>query len=452
MRRFYVNFIAAVCGVAALSGCAKEVINESMPELNSRLTVITRASDTDDGTSITTPIRLYVFDEEETCVEVQTLAEDVNTLSISLPEGEYGIYAIGGADDDRLTLPSKESAKKNSEIQLKSGKQHDDLMMGHASVALAANKENQLTLGMERKVLLLKSVIIKNVPSTAEAVSISLSPMYESVLLNGNYNGESGRYTIDLTEQGEGVWKLNNPEEYLLPSVGKPTITVEIDQKSYSYTCDEEFIANYKLSIEGEYTETGSGANVQLSGTITGVQWAGDKSIKFKFDENGSQKVEDDGEEDGEDGEEDGEDGEEDEEDEDLPIADTLYDNKYYVLTTNGQSATLLSPTEIQVFINSDVPSNNAEKLSVINNTLKTYETGGKIQQWRLPTLAEAKEIVAKQAAIKAKTTGINNTYGYFYDENGVLKAFKGTSNTFQEQTNIKIANLRPVTTITFQQ
>ena len=443
------NFIAAVCGVATLSGCAKEVINESMPEQNSQLTVITRASDADDGTNITTPIRLYVFDEEETCVEMQTLAEDVNTLSISLPEGEYGIYAIGGADDDRLTLPSKENAKKNSEIQLKSGKQHDDLMMGHASVALAANKENQLTLGMERKVLLLKSVIIKNVPSTAEAVSISLSPMYESVLLNGNYNGESGRYTIGLTEQEEGVWKLTNPEEYLLPSVGKPTISISIDQKSYSYTCDEEFIANYKLSIEGEYTETGSSANVQLSGTITGVQWAGDKSIKFKFDENGSQKVE---EEDGEEEEEDGDEEEDPVVSGNIPAVGDIY-NRCYVLAVEGNSVTLLSSKEVQVFKEITLPSTNEGIVSGINTELQKYEKTEGIEEWRLPNSNEAKKIVAEQTGINATTTLFKNSPGYFYDNNGTIKGFNGTKGIFDGTINAgKNTYLRPVTTITFQQ
>ena len=447
MRRFYVNFIAAVCGVAALSGCAKEVINESMPELNSRLTVITRASDADDGTNITTPIRLYVFDEEKTCVDMQTLDEETNTLSITLPEGDYDVYAIGGAYEERLTLPSKESAKKNSEIQLKNGKQHDDLMMGHASVALAANKENQLTLGMERKVLLLKSVIIKNVPSTASAVSISLSPMYESVLLNGNYNGESGRYETDLTKQGDGVWKLTNPEEYLLPSVDKPTITISIDQKSYSYTCDEEFIANYKLSIEGEYTETGSSANVQLSGTITGVQWAGDKSIKFKFDENGSQKVEDDGEEEEEDGDE-----EEPTIPKGMPKVGDVY-NGCYVLAVEGNKVTLLSPSQKNNIISEDNPPQETLRTK-IDAELANWEKGIS-SNWRLMNITEAEVVYTNSADIKNKGVALSQTTGYFFEyENKICLFTTLRSPTLNGPTGTisKGAYLRPVTTITFQQ
>ena len=442
MRRFYVNFIAAVCGVATLSGCAKEVIYESMPELNSQLTVITRASDADDGTTITTPIRLYVFDEEETCVDMQTLDEETNTLSIALPEGDYDVYAIGGAYEERLTLPSKESAKKNSEIQLKNGKQHDDLMMGHASVALAANKENQLTLGMERMVLLLKSVIIKNVPSTAEAVSISLSPMYESVLLNGNYNGENGRYTIDLTEQGDGVWKLTNPEEYLLPSIGKPTITISIDQKSYSYTCDEEFIANYKLSIEGEYTETGSSANVQLSGTITGVQWAGDKSIKFKFDENGSQKVEDDGEEEEEDGNE-----EEPTIPKGMPAVGNIY-NGCYVLAVEGNSVTILSSTEKDRVINGTDSEDN--KRSAIETELTQWSVEGISTVWRLPNINEVQLIISSYEKISPQ---IQRGKVYMYDKGSKIGGYRVSQSGSSTEDNPAISSfLRPVTTITFQQ
>lgn len=436
------NFIAAVCGVAALSGCAKEVINESMPELNSRLTVITRASDADDGTSITTPIRLYVFDEEETCVDMQTLEEDAGALSISLPEGEYGIYAIGGADDDRLTLPTKESASKSSVIQSQDGKQYDDLMMAHASVELAANKENQLTLGMERKVLLLKSVIIKNVPSTAKAVSISLSPLYESVLLNGNYNGENGRYTIDLTEQEDGVWKLTNPEEYLLPSIGKPTITISIDQKSYSYTCDEEFIANYKLSIEGEYTETGSSTNVQLSGTITGVQWAGDKSIKFKFDENGSQKVEDEDT-----------DEEEEEEEEDpivsgnIPAVGTLY-NGCYVLAVEGNKVTLLSSKEKDHIIDKSDSQEIAK--GKIETELAQWSIEGIPTTWQLPNSNEVQLIINTWQSI---TPNLQRGMTYIYEKDSKLVGYSvSASSTNMNNTPGAGSYLRPVTTITFQQ
>ena len=451
MRRFYVNFIAAVCGVAALSGCAKEVINESMPELNSRLTVITRASDADDGTSITTPIRLYVFDEEEICVDMQTLEEDAGALSISLPEGEYGIYAIGGADDDRLTLPTKESASKSSVIQSRDGKQYDDLMMAHASVELAANKENQLTLGMKRKVLMLKSIVIKNVPSTAMAVSISLAPLYESVLLNGNYNGESGRYTIDLTEQGDGVWKLTNPEEYLLPSVGKPTITISIDQKSYSYTCDEEFIANYKLSIEGEYTETGSSTNVQLSGTITGVQWAGDKSIKFKFDENGSQKVEDDGEEEGGD----------EEEDEpivsgNIPAVGDTY-NGYYVLAVEGNKITLLSREQKQNIVSGTGTITDQEILRTSINAELTKWDKSISADWRLMNFEEAQLIHDNLEDINTKKCGENLYKGlgssYFIEyTKQVCQCFLGSSTVSPTEGGRAAAYLRPVTTIIIQQ
>ena len=284
-----VFLMTALSGVMTLCSCSEEVLNNKS-EGESRLTVVTRADEDSGGTSIAMPVRLYVFDEEGTCVET-SIQEDTGTpFAIELPEGTYEVYAIGGADESRLVLPSREDARQTTAIALKVGQALDDLMAAHAHATLSADGSNTVALNMARKVCLVTDVIIKNVPEGTEAVSVSIAPLYESMLLNGSYQGEGGSCTIDLKKGDEGsdTWKDLAGNRFLMPSVGKPTITVAIGDATYAYTCEEEMAGNYKISIEGTYTGKGGTASIVLSGTITGVTWEGEESIHFNFNEEGS--------------------------------------------------------------------------------------------------------------------------------------------------------------------
>lgn len=48
---------------------------------------------------------------------------------------------------------------------------------------MAYGEENTLTLSLERKVMLIENVSIKNVPSNVIAVNVTISPLYENILL-----------------------------------------------------------------------------------------------------------------------------------------------------------------------------------------------------------------------------------------------------------------------------
>lgn len=48
---------------------------------------------------------------------------------------------------------------------------------------MAYGEENTLTLSLERKVMLIENVSIKNVPSNVIAVNVTISPLYENLLL-----------------------------------------------------------------------------------------------------------------------------------------------------------------------------------------------------------------------------------------------------------------------------
>lgn len=284
-----VFLVTAVSGMMTLCSCGKEVINENSMERNSRLTVLTRSDGEGSEAAIALPVRLYVFNEEGDCIGTQVREAAETPIEMELPKGTYDIVAIGGADEDRLQLPSQENAEMTSVISLRQGQTLGDLMTAHSNITLASESNNTLSLIMERKVCQIVSVAIHNVPEDAEEVSVSISPLYESILLNGSYHGENGTYTFPLKKQdGTNTWKEDSSDLFLLPSVGNATISVSIGDSTYSYDCNAEIASNYKISIEGMYTGPSS---ITLSGTITGTSWAGEESIRFNFNEEGSETV-----------------------------------------------------------------------------------------------------------------------------------------------------------------
>jgi hypothetical protein len=62
-------------------------------------------------------------------------------------------------------------------------------------------------------------------------------------------------------------------------------ITIGGATKTYTYSCSDQLEAGYKINIDGTYTEA---VGVNLTGTITGATWLGERTISFEFDESGS--------------------------------------------------------------------------------------------------------------------------------------------------------------------
>lgn len=438
MRNKISNLVAAICGVMTLVSCAKEVINEKEMVNESRLKVMTRA---EGDAVVKTPIKIYVMNGSEECVATQTLSDESEQLSIDLEAGSYSVYAIGGAEEDRYVLPTQENATKNYAISLQEGKSYDDLMTGKSNVTLTSGGENTLTLGLGRKTILFKSVVIKNVPSEASAVSITISPLSNSLLLNGDFQGETGTCTIDLTKQDDNTtWKLGSNNYYQLPSVGNPTITINIDNKSYSYNCVEALAANYKVNIEGEYTDNSGTATVNLTGTITGATWLGEKTIHFTFDEDGtSQTVTDNTANNNE---------EEPVVPENMPSVGDIY-NGCYVLAVNGNQIRVFASEESNNIANAD--NSQETNLSAINNALNQWSVTGITATWELPNASDVQLIINERSNIINSGLAIWNK-SYLYLNENTLSGYRITS-TIQSTSETVTAGcyVRPVATVTIE-
>ena len=449
------SLIASALAVLGLTACEKtlDVMDDEMSSdfgqvKNSLLQVRTRAGESADEATVAYPVTVYVFAGFE-CRAAQTIGSEGQTLNIPLTEGTYSVYAIGGASVSGYVLPDVSEASVSVPIALREGHEHGDLMTAKANVVLADGEASTVTLGMERRTMLLQSVVMKKIPMAATSVSVSVAPLWQSLTVGCDYTGSGDSYLLNLEKQSDGRTWQSTEAVYLLPPSSSPaSITVRITTpsgtRSYTYSTSNELEAGYKINIEGTYTEA---VGVTLSGTITGAEWKGERTIRFDFDERGlSSGSTDEGN-----GDEGGSD------DGDLPAVGTLYQG-CYVLANNDTSATLLSPNEASIGKSHTAYTYDAEGLSeTINNLIASTAIDG-INGWRLPTLAELNAIYSASETANALFeadggTALTNARRYFYNdaEGDLLYRVLSPPDTSGDADFPSATYVRPVTIITKQ-
>ena len=443
--------------VVMLTSCSKTVSDIDDPTAsyggNSSIDIVTRSGDQD--ATISYPVNVFLFNSNSTCIAVQTLADENDNLSFDeLKAGTYHVYAVGGAEESRYTLPTQEAAAATSVITLQEGKTHEDLMLANNTVTIGPNETNQLTLAMLRVVCMLKTIEVKQVPSDVDAVSITVTPLRETVQLNGEVSGDEGSFTVALTEQSDGTTWKNSAQQYMLPSVGNATITIRMTKgettRSYSYTCTEAFAANYKINIDATYT----GATFELTGTITGATWAGERTITFEFDETSST-----GSGNEEPGNNEPGNNNNDALDGPAPTVGSNYQGTYVLRAVdngdNTTTVTLMSPTQTTGL---SFTANDQESISAaVSEAIADLAVEG-ISGWRLPTTEEMEYITAEQdnnlnASIQeagCTLLSFGGTKFYFYTNNdSQISSYKLTNGATFAPDNTTI--LRAFTTLTFK-
>ena len=180
---------------------------------------------------------------------------------------------------------------------------------------------------------------------------------------------------------------------------------------------------------------------VNLTGTITGANWLGERTITFEFDEsnNSSASGDDDSGDDSSDDSGDDDSGE-------LPSAGDIYKGCYVLASTvaeDGESAelTLLSPTELTgIDYSSNIQASTDAALSTV--------TDGDISGWEVPTTAEAHLMYDAREAIGNLTAG-----SYLCHGGTGYRAFKPTDAAFStSSSNVKASTvLRPVAVVTLE-
>lgn len=423
------SLFASVLAVLGLTACEK-TLGDDIGDVgngqvkNSVLQVRTRGASGDEAT-VAYPVAVYVFQGDE-CKGAQTIGDEGQTLNVPLVEGTYSVYAVGGVSASDYVLPTVSDALTTSAMALREGKELTDLMTASATVTLVDGGTNTVTLGMARKTMLIQDVTIKKVPSAATAVTVTIAPLWQSLTIGGTYSTTNGSSTITLTKQEDGrTWK-NNGSTYLLPPSSQPAsvsvnITVGGTTKTYTYSTSDELEAGYKINIDGTYTEA---VGVNLTGTITGATWLGERTISFTFDEDGSSTSGNDNN-----GGDNGGDTQ------DFPLVGDTYQGCYVLAVTvedGGQSAevVLLSPNERAVTSASDAES-----------ALASLGVDG-ISDWTVPTKAQMDAFAAARNDVTpTPAAGI-----YLYkNNNGNYNQYTLTTGATGSANYITGINLRPV-------
>ena len=401
---------------------------------NSVLQVRTRSGGSAGGeATVAYPIAVYVFAGEE-CKAVQTIGDEGQTLNIGLTEGTYSVYAVGGASSSDYVLPTTDDATATSAIALREGHSHGDLMTAQATATLTDGGTNTVTLGLQRRTMLIQSVVVKKVPTAATAVSVTIAPLWQALTVGGTFSSVSGSQTIALTKQSDGrTWILagESGEHVLSPSSQPASVSVNITiggtTKTCTYSCSNQLEAGYKINIDGTYTEA---VGVNLTGTITGATWLGERTISFEFDESGSSASESEtpGNPDNPETPTSG-----------FPAVGDIYQGCYVLAVTEidetSAELTLLSPNE-----QAATTTGNADA------ALAALGAVG-ISDWAVPTKAQMQLVEAKLLADDASLAGMKYLYrksndGLGYRTLGAAETAWPTANTTDSY------RLRPVAVV----
>ena len=343
---------------------------------NSVLQVRTRGTSPSEEATVAYPVQVYVF-QGDMCKAAQTIGDEGQTLNIPLVEGTYSVYAIAGASATDYTLPTKEYATATTALTLKEGRTLTDLMAAQATATLVDGGTNTVTLGMTRKTMLIQDVTIKKIPTAATAVSVTIAPLWQALTVSGAFANAGQSKTIALTKQADNRTWTNDATAFVMPPSSQPAsvsvnITIGGTTKTYTYSTSDQLEAAYKINIDGTYTEA---VGVNLTGTITGATWLGERTISFEFDENGSNVS----------GNNDNNSGDNNNDtpnnQDNFPAVGDTYQGCYVLAVTtidaNSAELTLLSPNESTV-----TSASNA------NAALATLGVDG-ISDWSIPNQAQ---------------------------------------------------------------
>ena len=399
--------MTAMCGMLTLSSCSEEVFNSAVPEpaeeREGQLRIATRGD-------VETPLqtRLYIFNDAGQCIQLLSPDEHEQFVTTSLTAGTYDLCGIGSKDFSNFVLPTVEEATPTTEVIVATGKQRGDLLIGHEQITLEDGDRENIDIQLERKVTHVTSIVIHEVPNDVEHVSVSITPMYKKLLLNGTLEDPTGTYTVNLTDLGSGDWEAA-PDEMILPSDGHPTI--------------QSINANTNVTLEGTFVGQ---KGIVLTATMTPQSWnSTPQDITFDFDEH--------------------------------PIAGQTYQG-YFVVANDptNRTATLLSQNRV----NFTAPEGNtqADWLPVLNSAMNSLEKPSfatATDYWRLPTATEC-TIFSRNTNYVMTFSEENGYSPFFFCLDGTTLKWGVSAKTesgitfYAENSLNKYVVLRPVIDITY--
>lgn len=391
------------------------------------------------------PVRVFCTDAAGKNIIDKTFRQG-DEMKLSLAEGEYGISAFVGMNEECYVLKKDIDGKQI--VAMKDSSMSDKPLRA-AHTTLQIDKQTDVNM-VPAYVVASAEVEFTNIPSGVKSVSVSVSPVYSGYNISGGYTDETQSGMINCYEK-DGKW-ISDQKFFFPVEKRKTTVSVSIDRgdkvDNYSYTMINGLRPGqpYKFTggYEGDGGDSGNGLNMDGEFQISG--WNMEEEIVLDLED--ETPVE---------GGEDGGDGDVDIPDYEIetflvdaiPSADVIW-GPFYVWKSEKQSAdeaivTIISPDQwFQKFEGSDA-------LNILNSHDIDGMTG-----WRTFTKAEAEEF---HKAFSTDLSELNsyleeNGHNIFYTENRYLcengeYAFNifGSTNIRPAGTTVKYY-LRPIKTI----
>lgn len=170
----------------------------------------TRSSDE----TVPLPINYYLFDTEGNCIDMKVVDESGVKAEFSASKGDYTIYAICGDSPD---VPTKENVNLTDFYQLSAD---TDICMGKGGVSITEyGSVNEVQISVNHIFSKIK-LALSGVPSTVTSIKATFSSLYESVLLNGEYEGTQNVVTNLVRDSSDpSQWIL--AESYIYPNASE---------------------------------------------------------------------------------------------------------------------------------------------------------------------------------------------------------------------------------------
>lgn len=268
------RYLLAFCLLGIFNSCQR-LVEEELDVPAHTLKVKARSSD---ACELQFPLHFYAFTGDGTCAASQIVTSADEAIELALANGEYRVVAIADVSGS-YQLPEHPKATDVITLTGTQGAQHA-LMMGKADVSING-RSTSLTLTLSYAVTAI-SVALKDVPSDVSAVQLSLSPLYTSLSMNGEYGDATYKLDIPCTLDTENIWTAN--QVYAFPgSDSKTVFSILLTQKdgtqqTYAYTYSGAPEANRPFHISGNYA-----GSVTVGGEFIVKGWESPTEVEFAF-------------------------------------------------------------------------------------------------------------------------------------------------------------------------
>ena len=355
-----------------LLACESNWLDETLdPDEFTSLTVRTRASG---NLRLVYPIQILAYESASgQLMSEQTIGSASEKLSLSLPEGEYDLVALAGMSDYRL----EDKNSYDSRILMGEKIPENALIQGQAQVVIDGKATTtEIVMGYQVACL---DLTLREIPEGTSEVTITLSPIFTAIGLDGEKAGEPEKVTLAAQETGEeGVWKV--PRCYLFGSEGEQTILSinlinEKGKNVYGHTIKQALEPGIPYSISGSYQ-----GGFSLDGELLLQDWGETVPLKFTFGEASVTEPDE-------------EDSDENEPPTltDIPLPGDLYKGSVVgaIISQNATEAKILL-ISAQMWENVASVYNESGGWAQTESIIDSYSENG-TNEWMIPTKDEAK-------------------------------------------------------------